>query len=126
MTDHTTPNMTDIVFCSRCGRREFYGHLTWSAESKPVCRACIHDEWQKQDPKWDRTTAPIFPAYTITWRGYKTKDQQVESLRAAQALINAAIDCQTTPQDSAYRPAMLHSAHTLIQDAAEWLEELDE
>ena len=126
MTDPTIPEMTDIVFCSRCGHREFYGHLTWSGESKPVCRRCIHDDWKKRDPKWDPTTAPIFPTYAASGCWYKTNDQQLESLRAAQALIKAALECQPNPRDAAERPAMLRSAHALIQDAAERLEDLDE
>ena len=90
MTDHTTPQMTDIVFCSRCGGREFYGHLTWSQESTPVCRACIYAEWRDRDPKWNDAKKPVFPEYVATQGLYKTKDQQITALQAARALIQAA------------------------------------
>ena len=115
MTAPTTPQMTDIVFCSRCGGREFYGHLTWSRESTPVCRACIHREWQAQDPKWSAAKEKVFPDYIATQRMYKTKDQQIASLQAALNLTKAAIPAAP----------MLRSAAELIQDALEWLEDLD-
>ena len=125
MTDPTIPQMTGIVFCSRCGHREFYGHLTWSQESTPVCRACIHREWQAQDPKWGAAKEKVFPDYIATQRMYKTKDQQEKSLRAAINLIKAAIPEEQNPRDKQDRAPMLRSAAELIQDALEWLEDLD-
>ena len=121
MTDHTTPQMTDIVFCSRCGGREFYGHLTWSRESTPVCRACIHREWQAQDPKWSAAKEAVFPEYVATQRMYKTKEQQIASLQAARALIQAA-QAESDPPEA----EMLLSAVRIVRGAKEWLTELDE
>lgn len=125
MTNPATPKMTDIVFCSRCGGREFYGHLTWSRESTPVCRACIHREWQAQDPKWSAAKEKVFPDYIATQRMYKTKEQQIASLQAAINLINAATPEEQNPRDKQDRAPMLRSAAELIQDALEWLEDLD-
>ena len=126
MTDPTILQMTDIVFCSRCGHREFYGHLTWSQEATPVCRACLHREWQAQDPKWSPAKKSVFPEYVATQRMYKTKEQQIASLQAAVSLINAAIPEEQNPRDKQDRPAMLESAAELVQDAKDWLEDLDE
>lgn len=126
MTDPTTPQMTDIVFCSRCGGREFYGHLTGSRESTPVCRACIHREWRAQDPKWSAAKEAVFPEYVATQRVYKTKGRQIASLQAAISLINAATPEEHNPRDKQDRPAMLESAAALVQDAKDWLEELGE
>ena len=125
MTNPTTPQMTDIVFCRRCGGREFYGHLIRSRESTFVCRACSHREWQAQDPKWSAAKETVFPEYIATQRMYKTKNQQVASLQAALNLIKAATPEEQNHRDKQDRPAMMHSAAELIQDALEWLEDLD-